>query len=172
MYLIWGTGNWLSHKTAIPIKWPADVLPPSAHRNRQALKEDSLTHGTSCAAWPYHCTAHRELGLPHGRQPTRQRRGRRGPRAAMPLAYIDQPGAYAYEQPSKWPAWPKSNCTKPCQTNANGSWQRHRTHHGTGHHFGLSDHDEFAGWTGRRQFVVLSVTHRVRNNLSADAQAG
>ena len=26
MYLIWGTGNWLSHKTAIPIKWPTEVL--------------------------------------------------------------------------------------------------------------------------------------------------
>ena len=26
MYLIWGTGNWLSHKTAIPIKWPVEVL--------------------------------------------------------------------------------------------------------------------------------------------------
>lgn len=26
IYLIWGIGNWLSHKTAIPIRWPQEVL--------------------------------------------------------------------------------------------------------------------------------------------------
>ena len=26
IYLIWGFGNWLSHKTAIPIRWPQEVL--------------------------------------------------------------------------------------------------------------------------------------------------
>lgn len=26
LYLLWGVGNWLSHKTATPITWPDDVL--------------------------------------------------------------------------------------------------------------------------------------------------
>ena len=26
MFLLWGTGNWLSYKTATPIKWPQEVL--------------------------------------------------------------------------------------------------------------------------------------------------
>jgi hypothetical protein len=32
MYLIWGTGNWLSHKTAIPITWPPEVLDAIGNR--------------------------------------------------------------------------------------------------------------------------------------------
>lgn len=25
IYLIWGTGNWLSHKTALPVRWPSGI---------------------------------------------------------------------------------------------------------------------------------------------------
>ena len=38
--------------------------------------------------------------------------------------------------------------------------------------FELSDHDEFLSLGADGQFVVLSATHRVHNNLSADAQTG
>lgn len=26
MNLLWGTGNWLFYKTAVPVRWPKEVL--------------------------------------------------------------------------------------------------------------------------------------------------
>ena len=64
------------------------------HAKRHDPKEDSRTQWQQPAPRGPHGTAHRQLGLPHGRQPTRQRRPTR-PTISPWHWPIDQPGAYA-----------------------------------------------------------------------------
>ena len=118
----------------------------------------------------------------------------------MPLAYADQPGAYAYETAEQ------VQRRAEVQLQALSNQRKLFVGKGTvrtispGTTFALSDHAEFLSLptsltealstafnkpsalaskpgSGHQddndgEFVVLSVTHRARNNLSADAQAG
>ncbi|MFN3617342.1 MAG: type VI secretion system Vgr family protein, partial [Aquabacterium sp.] len=87
----------------------------------------------------------------------------------MPLRHVDQPGAYAHETPEH------AQRLATVQMQALQSQRKRFQGEGTvrtlrpGSTFKLYDHPRHAD--GDR-FVVLSVTHTARNNLSADEQAG
>ena len=137
-----------------------------------ALKEDSLTQWHSLrrvaptalhtASWDYRMVdsqrASLEADAAHD-QP-------------MALNHMDQPGAYAYETAEQVAR------RAEVQLQALSNQRKQFAGRGTvrtiapGTTFELSDHDEFLSLGTDGQFVVLSATHRVRNNLSADAQAG
>ncbi|CAH0350696.1 type VI secretion system Vgr family protein [Aquabacterium sp. CECT 9606] len=141
------------------------------------MKEDSITqwHGhrrvgtssLSLASWDYrsvdnhHASAQVDAG--HA-QP-------------FSLAHHDQPGVYAFETPAE--------AQRLATAQLQALEARRKQFHGRGTvrtlapatTFVLREHSEHdmdmasAGEDANR-FVVLSVTHRARNNLSADAQAG
>ena len=138
------------------------------------MKEDSITqwHGQrrvgtsslSLASWDYRSVdSHQgaaQVDAGHGQ--------------AFALAHHDQPGVYAFETPAE--------AQRLATAHLQALEARRKQFHGRGTVRTLapattfvlrehSDHDLSAGDDANR-FVVLSVTHRARNNLSADAQAG
>ncbi|MGE5453048.1 MAG: type VI secretion system Vgr family protein [Acidobacteriota bacterium] len=162
-------------------------------QSSQALKEDSLTQWHSLrsvapttlhtASWDYRSVDSQRASLDADA----------GHDQPMPLVYADQPGAYAYETAEQVAR------RAEIQLQALSNQRKQFVGKGTvrtlcpGTTFTLSDHAEFgaptslvdalstafhalsslaSGSDADSQFVVLSVTHRARNNLSADAQAG
>ncbi|MDE1998679.1 MAG: type VI secretion system tip protein VgrG [Burkholderiales bacterium] len=137
-----------------------------------ALAEDSLTrwHGlrrvapteVHTASWDYrqvdNQSASAEADPAHAQPQT--------------LRHIDQPGAYAYETVAQ------AERLATVQQQALSAQRKQFTGQGTvrtlspGTTFFLADHPDHNGLSDDSQFVVLSVTHQARNNLSADAQAG
>lgn len=138
------------------------------------LQEDSITrwHGVrrvgattlATASWDYRSVdshrGHAEADAGHA-QP-------------FALGHIDQPGAYAFETPDE--------AQRLATTQMQALQARRKQFEGRGTvrtlapatTFVLRDHHEHDLATGEDacRFAVLSVTHRARNNLSADAQAG
>lgn len=139
------------------------------------LKEDSITQwhghrrtgvsGLGTASWDYRSVdnhqARAEADAAHG-QP-------------FALLHTDQPGAYAFETPAE------AQRLATVQMQALQARRKQFVGRGTvrtlapATTFVLHDHAEHSPLTegpDRSRFVVLNVTHRARNNLSADAQAG
>jgi type VI secretion system secreted protein VgrG len=95
-------------------------------------------------------------------------------RHAQPFAltHTDQPGAYAFETPAE--------AQRLATVQMQALQARRKQFHGRGTvrtlapatTFVLHDHAEHSPAAEASRFVVLSVVHRARNNLSADAQAG
>lgn len=165
-----------------------------------ALKEDSLTQWHSLrrvaptalhtASWDY-----RQVGSPSASIEADAAHDQ-----PMPLTYADQPGAYAYETAEQ--VQRRAEVQLQALSNQRKQFMGKGTVRtiSPGTTFALSDHAEFlslptsltealstafnklsalASKPGSSQqddndgeFVILSVTHRARNNLSADAQAG
>lgn len=138
------------------------------------MKEDSITHwrghrrlGTSSlklASWDY-----RSVDNHHGSAQVDAGHGQ-----DFVLAHHDQPGVYAFETPEE--------AQRLATVHLQALEARRKQFHGRGTvrtlapatAFVLRDHFEHPLSEGDEaaRFVVLSVTHQARNNLSADAQAG
>lgn len=139
------------------------------------MKEDSITqwHGhrrigassLNTASWDYRSVdnhaASAEADAGHGQPFT--------------LTHTDQPGAYAFETPAE--------AQRLATVQMQALQARRKQFHGRATvrtlapatTFVLHDHashNPLTGGADSARFVVLNVTHRARNNLSADAQAG
>ncbi|RZI81678.1 MAG: type VI secretion system tip protein VgrG [Rubrivivax sp.] len=142
-----------------------------------SMKEDSISqwHGhrrvgattLHTASWDYRVVAN------HGASAQADA----GHGQAMPLVHTDQPGAYAFETPDEAQrlATVQMQTLEARRKQFQGQATVRTLAPATS--FVLLDHavhdqDRTQGGDEAARFTVLSVTHRARNNLSADAQAG
>ena len=134
-----------------------------------ALKEDSLTQWHSLRRVAPLPTAHRELGLP--RSTTNAPAQRQTRTLTSPCRWPTSTSLRLCLRNSWQVARLAEGPPKPCRTNANSSWAKGTVRTmAPGTTFELSDR-RVCGWTDRRSIRGAVRHHRVRNNLSADAQA-
>lgn len=142
-----------------------------------AMKEDSLTQWHGCrrvgasrvntASWDYR-------GVGNHSASDQADAGHAQP---MDFVYTDQPGAYAFETPAEAQRLARVQMQSLAAQRKQFEGLATVRTLAPATSFVLLDHaehdqDRVSGGDEAARFAVLSVRHRVRNNLSADAQAG